>query len=81
MQQAAKKLFEAAMQLPEEDRQELAQELSVTINGGFSPAELEQEWMAEIERRSQEIDAGTATLVDWSEVQQRIAQRRAGRGG
>ncbi len=69
------------MQLPEEDREELAQEIAVSVHGGFSSAELEQEWMVEIERRSQEIDAGTATLVEWSEIQQRIAQRRARRGG
>ena len=31
--------------------------------------------------RSDEIDAGTAEVLDWSEVREQIAQRRARRSG
>jgi hypothetical protein len=31
--------------------------------------------LAEIDRRSADIDAGTADLLEWSEVRARIAER------
>lgn len=32
-------------------------------------------WLAEVQRRSAEIDAGTATLTPWPEVKQRVRKR------
>ena len=75
-------ILKAALELPDEERGLLVEELAATLlHSGFASEEIELAWMQEIERRSQEIDAGTAELVDWSEVQARIVQRRARRIG
>jgi putative addiction module component (TIGR02574 family) len=74
-------ILEAALKLEPGQREQLVEELTASLHGGFASKEIEQAWMQEIERRSQEIDAGTADLVDWSEVQARIAQRRTRRAG
>lgn len=81
MTAAAKQILEAAMKLPEDEREQLAIELSTSVHGGFASAQIEQEWTAEIQRRSQQIDDGTAELVEWSEIKERIANRRARRAG
>jgi putative addiction module component (TIGR02574 family) len=73
----AREILEAALKLEPAERELLVEELTASLHNGFASAEIEQAWMQEIERRSQEIDAGTAELVDWSDVQARIAQRRA----
>ncbi|NLS95159.1 MAG: addiction module protein [Planctomycetaceae bacterium] len=36
-----------------------------------------QEWLTEIQRRSQELDEGSMTVAPWSEVRKR-ARRKAG---
>jgi putative addiction module component (TIGR02574 family) len=74
-------ILEAALKLAPGDRELLIEELTASLDGSFASDEIEQAWMQEIERRSQEIDAGTAELVEWSEVRERIAQRRARRAG
>lgn len=67
-------LLSAASQLPVADRLRLIDELTETLpelpSDGLSP-----EWQAEIERRSREIDAGTAQLEDWESVRARLFQR------
>ena len=77
----AQEILEAALKLEPAERELLVEELTASLHNGFADPEIEQAWMQEIERRSQEIDAGTAELVDWSDVQARIAQRRARRAG
>jgi hypothetical protein len=47
----------------------------------FDSQEIETAWLSEIGRRSDEVDAGTAELLDWSDVQAQIARRRALRSG
>jgi len=75
-------ILKAALELPEEERGLLVEELAASLlHGGFASEKIEQAWVQEIERRSQEIDAGTAEVVDWSEVKARIAQRLARRAG
>ena len=74
-------ILEAALKLEPAEREVLVEELTASLHGSFAGEEIEQAWMQEIERRSQEIDAGTAELVDWADVQARIAQRRARRAG
>lgn len=75
----AKELLEAALHLEPGDRELLVEQLMASLvpEKDFASDELERAWMTEIERRSAEIDAGTAELVDWSEVRSRIAARRA----
>ena len=81
MSAAAKEILEAALKLDEEDRELLATALSATLHGGFESEEIEAAWMKEIQRRSDEIDAGQAELVDWSEIRASIAERRMRRAG
>jgi putative addiction module component (TIGR02574 family) len=76
-----KEILEAALKLPPEEREQLIEELSASLPSDFASKDIEQSWLAEIDRRSNEIDAGTADLVEWSEVRERIAQRRARRAG
>lgn len=67
-------LLSAASQLPVAERMRLIDELTETIPG--LPAEgLSAEWLEQIDRRSREIDAGTAKLEDWESVRARLFQR------
>jgi putative addiction module component (TIGR02574 family) len=69
-----KSLLSAASQLPVADRLRLIDELTETLPE-LHPDSLSPEWKAEIERRSREIDAGTAPLEDWETVRERLFQR------
>lgn len=78
MSPAAEQILQAALALPEEERQELVDALLVETTAAsglpFDPA-----WLGEIQRRSAEIDAGTARLTPWSVVRERVRQRLEGR--
>ena len=69
------------MKLPPEERERLVEELAASRPSDFASKEIETAWLAEIDRRSAEIDAGTAELLEWSDVREQIAQRRARRSG
>lgn len=74
----AKDILEAALSLPPEERSQLIEELSASLPSDFAEDAIEKAWLDEIDRRSGEIDAGTAELLEWSDVRARIAERRAG---
>ena len=63
-----------ALRLPEAERAELAQSLVGSLDG---PADkgAESAWDAEIQKRLDEIDSGTAKLVDREEFRRRIKAR------
>jgi putative addiction module component (TIGR02574 family) len=61
-------------QLPVADRLELIDALWDTLPEEALPP-LSEEWMAEIQRRSDELDAGTATTVPWEVVQSEALAR------
>jgi putative addiction module component (TIGR02574 family) len=66
-------LFTAASQLPVDQRMQLIDDLTDTLPqhlSGLSP-----EWIEEINRRSAEIDAGTAELIDWEVVRADLFRR------
>ncbi len=69
-----KKILDAVMDLPDEDREDLVEALNTSLDrspgGALSPA-----WEAEIERRNRKIDLGTATLVPAEEVYASIEAR------
>lgn len=67
---AARKI---ALSLPERDRAELASELVASLDGPEDP-DVAAAWDVEICRRINEIEAGTATLLDADEV---LARARA----
>ncbi len=70
------RVIEAALALPESERAELVDTLIAT----FAPedaAPLDNAWLAEINRRSDEFDAGGVLTLSWAEVKERARQRRA----
>ena len=67
-----KEILDAALQLPDKDRELLVDKLAASLHSGFASTEIEQAWAAEIERRSAEIDTGKAVLRDWDEVRDEI---------
>lgn len=63
MSNAAKKVLEVALALPEEDRRRLGEALldSIALE---SPNDIEQAWVAEAVRRAEEVARGEGELLD-----------------
>jgi putative addiction module component (TIGR02574 family) len=81
MSSAARQILEAALKLPLDEREHLVQELAASLPSDFASKDVEKAWLDEIGRRSDEIDAGRAEMLEWSDVREQIAQRRARRSG
>ena len=67
-------VLQTARSLDEPERVRLVEELL----GSLSPddaAPLDDAWLAEIDRRSDELDAGTVATIPWQEVRQRARER------
>ncbi|QDS90344.1 Putative addiction module component [Rosistilla ulvae] len=60
-----------ATQLPINDRLRLIDDLASSVPDDHPPR-LSPEWLAEIDRRSNEIDAGTAETENWSTIRARL---------
>jgi putative addiction module component (TIGR02574 family) len=75
----AEQVLEAALHLEPGERERLIERLMESLVGEkrFASEEIERAWLAEIQRRSAEIDAGNAEIIDWTDVRSRIAARRA----
>ena len=77
MTDRAKAVLEAALALPEAEREEIAERLFESVE---PPEKLSPEWAAEIKRRMKEIDEGTATLIPanqvFAEVRARLKKNR-----
>ena len=67
-------VLSAAAQLSVADRLRLIDELAASVPYDEPPS-LSPEWLAEIERRSTELDAGAVAAVPWEEVRQRLRKR------
>jgi putative addiction module component (TIGR02574 family) len=67
MSQTRESVLDAALKLSEGDRFFLVQQLMESLPQDLEPMS-EDELLAELDRRSLEIDNGTAELVPWSEV-------------
>lgn len=68
----SQEILEAALELPEKEREMLVDKLSASLHGGFASEEIEHAWATEIERRCSDLDAGRAVLRDWDEVRDEI---------
>ena len=66
-------ILAAASQLPVDQRMQLIDDLTDTLPE--YPSGLSPEWIEEIERRSDEIDAGMVELVDWETVRKDLFRR------
>jgi putative addiction module component (TIGR02574 family) len=60
-----------ALQLPEDERLRLAEELFESVEGA-QPSELSPAWKAEISRRLKSIEDGTAVLHDHNDVMREL---------
>ena len=74
MSPQTEQLLQSALGLPEVERIELAEALIATTTPVLDP-----DWLAEIQRRSGEIDRGEVTLRTWAEVKQHSRERLLGR--
>ncbi len=71
MSHQAQTILSAASALSEEDRIRLIESLLQTLGTEEEAAsndEIEAAWMAEAERRADELDRGVAKAIPWSEV-------------
>ncbi|MBC8207431.1 MAG: addiction module protein [Kiritimatiellales bacterium] len=72
----AEKIYNEALNLPAEDRLTLLDRLLHSSNLS-TQADIDQAWIKEAERRDQQIDEGTATLIPGEEVFAKIDARLA----
>jgi putative addiction module component (TIGR02574 family) len=74
MSPTAEQLLTSALALPESERLELAEAL-LAVSEPPAPETTGDAWLAELQRRSAEIDAGEAALTPWPEVRRRVRAR------
>jgi putative addiction module component (TIGR02574 family) len=72
-------ILDAAQTLAPSDRLRLSETLWETVPVADWPAP-SREWVAEVQRRSDELDAGNMTTSTWEDVRDR-ARKRAGLDG
>ncbi|HVS36177.1 MAG TPA: addiction module protein [Gemmataceae bacterium] len=70
MSPSAEQVLQSALSLPPAERVELIEAL-IAAQDEADPQPLDDAWMAEIQRRSAEFDAGKVTPIPWSEVRDR----------
>jgi putative addiction module component (TIGR02574 family) len=80
MSPTVEQILGSAMQLPEGQRLELAEALFAASEPPV-PEPSGDSWVAELRRRSDEIDLGKATLTPWAEVRRRVRARLVSRAG
>ena len=69
MSPSTEQILQTALSLPSADQIELIEAL-IAAQDEADPQPLDDEWMAEIHRRSAEFDAGKATPIPWSVVRE-----------
>jgi putative addiction module component (TIGR02574 family) len=77
MSPAAEQLLKAAMDLPDEERRELVDSL-LAVDTPSDQEPFDPAWVAEFQRRSAEIDAGSVEMTPWSVVRERVRRRLDG---
>jgi len=65
----SKDILAVALALPEGERLDLAAAL-LAASEPPTPELAGEPWLAEIDRRSQEIDSGSVTCISWDQVKQ-----------
>lgn len=69
----AESLYQEALKLPEDERFLLANRLLETVEGEREPG-YEEAWAAEISRRIEEVENGTAETLSWEEVRAKLRE-------
>jgi putative addiction module component (TIGR02574 family) len=67
---SSKSLQEAALELPPDERAELAQKLLLSLDDP-SEGELAEAWLSEAKRRASELDRGEVQAIDAEEVRRK----------
>ena len=71
MSQTVQQLLDAALSLPDEEQLQLVAALTAAVDeGGLRP--FDDTWLAEVQRRSAEFDAGGVELIPWAEVKKQV---------
>ena len=71
-------LFRRASDLPESDRALLAGLLIESLDAEQDD-DVEQAWLAEVERRVAELESGSVQTVPWEEVKARLMKHNDGK--
>ena len=74
MGKSVAEIYEEASELNEKDRAQLAGLLLESVESD-PDQDVEQAWVAEIDRRLKSMDDGTATMIPWEEVKQRTHEK------
>ena len=69
----ASRILEKALALPAAERARLATSLISSLDPE-EDSDVERAWRAEVARRVEELDNGTAVAVDWDEARRRILE-------
>ena len=77
MARFAKDIVKAAIQLPENERVLMVEELLASLEPG-TDKDVDAAWAAEIERRSRKIKAGTVRPLSWKQVRSRARKQARG---
>ena len=64
----AEEIIQAALKLSPEEREQIVVELSASLNSNFASKEIGAAWLAEIDRRCNEVEEGKAVLHNWNDV-------------
>ena len=67
-------LLQSALQLPEQDRADLAASLIESLDQSFDAA-AQTAWAEEVRRRVADLDSGSVKAVSWDQARQIIAGR------
>jgi putative addiction module component (TIGR02574 family) len=76
MTQAAEEILQKALELPEADRERIADALWRSAHG-WTVESIAEEWKIEIQRRIAEIDSGKVELIPGEEVMASLRSRFA----
>ena len=71
---AVDRVLQEALELPTEDRAQIAASLLASIDGPDDD-DADDLWAREIERRAQRAQAGESQGVDWKDVKRRVRER------
>jgi putative addiction module component (TIGR02574 family) len=67
-------VLSSALALPAKERARVAHELLLSLDEG-AEADATEAWVAELEKRAQEVLSGKSTPEDWAVVRARLAER------
>ena len=77
MDTQAEQILQSALNLPPDDRVEIAESLILSLDEKRA-AEIESAWAEEIKRRLDSIDRGEAKMIPWEDVIRPMRERLNG---